>query len=272
MLVVDEAQSLPFDLLEEIRLLANMETSSDKLISLILAGQPELADRLNEQALRQLKQRVALRCELRPLTLSETAAYLAGRIRAAGGVGAQVFTREAVTLMHARSKGIPRTISVIADNALLSGFALGQRPVGFHVVREVCRDFHLDDEGGEVAARPAEAARAAETASAANPVPAPKADPLSTAQDSSTGDTNDAGDVVAVAQPPEAPVATVVPFGSAGSAASAGVDGLPGARRDETPKGEGTSDETGEPAPAAVPRTLFSAIVGNRRRFTFFRQ
>ena len=126
---MDEAQSLPLELLEEIRLLANIETNDEKLLSVIMAGQPELADRLNDQALRQLKQRVALRCDLRPLTLQETAAYLAGRIKAAGGVGAQVFTREAVTLIHERSQGIPRTISVIADNALLSGFALEQRPV-----------------------------------------------------------------------------------------------------------------------------------------------
>ena len=78
--------------------------TSDKLLSVILAGQPELAERLNDPSLRQLKQRVALRCELRPLTLQETAGYMAGRIRAAGGVGAQVFTREAVTLIHERSQ------------------------------------------------------------------------------------------------------------------------------------------------------------------------
>ena len=143
-LIVDEAQSLPPELLEEIRLLANIETDDEKLMSLILAGQPELAVRLNAPDLRQLKQRIALRCELKPLSLPETATYLAGRIRAAGGVGAQVFTREAVALIHERSHGLPRTINVIADNALLSGFALGQRPVGRQLVREVCLDFDLD--------------------------------------------------------------------------------------------------------------------------------
>jgi general secretion pathway protein A len=160
-LVVDEAQSLPLELLEEIRLLANIETNDRKPLSVIIAGQPELADRLNEASLRQLKQRVALRCELRPLTLQETAAYVAGRIRAAGGVGAQVFTREAVTLIHERSRGIPRVISVIADNALLSGFAIGQRPVTSGTVREVCRDFDLDGtsespDAGSEAPAPAE--------------------------------------------------------------------------------------------------------------------
>ena len=142
-LVVDEAQSLPRDILEEIRLLANIETNERKLLSVILAGQPEVTALLNDAALRQLKQRIALRCELRPLSLQETAGYLAGRIRAAGGVGAQVFTREAVTLIHDRSLGVPRTISVIADNTLLTGFAVGQRPVNSATVREVCRDFDL---------------------------------------------------------------------------------------------------------------------------------
>ena len=143
-LLVDEAQSLPRDILEEIRLLANIETNERKLLTVILAGQPEVTALLNDPTLRQLKQRIALRCELRPLTLQETAGYLAGRIRAAGGVGAQVFTREAVTLIHERSSGVPRTISVIADNALLTGFAVGQRPVNSATVREVCRDFDLE--------------------------------------------------------------------------------------------------------------------------------
>jgi general secretion pathway protein A len=142
-LIVDEAQSLSLELLEEIRLLANIETDDEKLMSVIIAGQPELAARLNDEALRQFKQRVALRCELRPLERAETAAYIAGRIRAAGGVGSMVFTREAVGLIHDYSRGIPRTVSVIADNALLGGFAAGQHPVGSVIVREVCKDFDL---------------------------------------------------------------------------------------------------------------------------------
>lgn len=149
-LVIDEAQSLPRDILEEIRLLANIETNERKLLSVIMAGQPEVTSLLNDDSLRQLKQRVALRCELRPLTLQETAGYIAGRIRSAGGVGAQVFTREAVTLIHEQSRGIPRTISVICDNALLTGFATGQRPVNSSTIREVCRDFDLN--GSDAAA------------------------------------------------------------------------------------------------------------------------
>jgi general secretion pathway protein A len=142
-LVVDEAQSLPLELLEEIRLLANIDTNHEKLLNVIIAGQPELASRLNEDALRQLKQRVALRCELRPLTPQETAVYLTGRISAAGGVAAQVFTREAVALIHGRSRGIPRIISVIADNALVTAFAVAQKPVTSQIVLDVCRDFDI---------------------------------------------------------------------------------------------------------------------------------
>jgi general secretion pathway protein A len=142
-LIVDEAQSLPLPLLEEIRLLANIETNERKLLSVILAGQPELADRLNEQSLRQLKQRVALRCDLRPLTATETAGYIAGRLLIAGGVGATIFTKQAVGAIHEHAAGIPRTVSVIADNALLGGFGAGERPVSSQTVRTVCRDFAL---------------------------------------------------------------------------------------------------------------------------------
>jgi general secretion pathway protein A len=148
-LVIDEAQALPTEILEEIRLLANMETATRKLLPVVLAGQPELADRLNEPGLRQLKQRIALRCELKPLDLPDTAAYIASRIRTAGGDPANIFTRQAVTLIHEYSRGLPRTISVMCDNALMSGFALDQRPVDGDIVLEVCRDFDL---GGGAAA------------------------------------------------------------------------------------------------------------------------
>jgi general secretion pathway protein A len=90
-----------------------------------------------------LKQRIAMWCELRPLTLGETAMYLLGRIRAANGDPQQVFTLEAVTLIHEASSGIPRIINVIADNALVAGCAAEQRPVGAQIVGEVCRDFRI---------------------------------------------------------------------------------------------------------------------------------
>ncbi len=146
-LVIDEAQSLPHDLLEEIRLLANIETATEKLLPIVLAGQPELADRLNHQSLRQLKQRVGLRCQLQPLDLGETGHYITARVKVAGGEAPTMFTRDAVFQIYDRSRGIPRTISVICHNALISAFALNSRPVTAEVVREVCQDFDFAASG-----------------------------------------------------------------------------------------------------------------------------
>ena len=154
-LIVDEAQSMPHELLEEIRLLGNIETATTKLLNIVLCGQPELAVRLNDTSLRQLKQRVALRCELRPLSLPETAAYISGRLRIAGGAPGNIFTREAVIAIYQASGGIPRTINVLCDNALIGGFAAQVKPVPVEIVEEVCRDFDL-------AARPATAPPALE--------------------------------------------------------------------------------------------------------------
>ena len=142
-LIIDEAQVVPDDLLEEVRLLANIETPTHKLLSIVLAGQPELASRLNQASLRQLKQRVALRCELKPLEARESAEYIASRIRVAGGDPAVLFTRAAVDAIVERSGGIPRLISVLCDNALISGFAADRRPVTRDLVEDVCRDFDL---------------------------------------------------------------------------------------------------------------------------------
>jgi general secretion pathway protein A len=144
-LVVDEAQSLPHELLEEIRLLTNTETPSGRSVAVALVGQPELALRLNEGNLRQLKQRIALRCELQPLDLRETAAYIAARVRIAGGNADMLFTRDAVVAIHEHSGGIPRTVSVICDNALVNGFAADVKPVSRDLVLEICRDFQLDN-------------------------------------------------------------------------------------------------------------------------------
>jgi type II secretory pathway predicted ATPase ExeA len=169
-LLVDEAQSLPDELLEEIRLLSNLETATVKLLPTVLIGQPELADRLNQTSLRQLKQRVALRCTLAPLDLRETAAYIAKRIRVAGGDGASIFTREAVQAVYERSHGIPRTVNVICDNALVSAFALDRRIVGQDIVLEVCRDFDL--------AGPAAFEHAGPTLRLGTLAPAPAAGPV----------------------------------------------------------------------------------------------
>jgi general secretion pathway protein A len=230
-LVVDEAQSLPLDLLEEIRLLANIETAEGKLLSVVLAGQPELAVRLNEQELRQLKQRIALRCELRALTRDETLIYVAGRIRAAGGVAGQLFTREAVMLMHERAAGIPRTISVIADNALVSGFALSQRPIIAATVVEVCRDLDLAEHSGDEA--PTSAAPAM-----------PSAD--------------------------EGSRAAKVAVGHAAASESTRLLTFAGATAEPAPAGPITAADSGSSEEAGDDAAPFGSVAGKRRLFRFF--
>jgi general secretion pathway protein A len=153
-LVIDEAQSLSVELLEEVRLLANIETQTEKLLPLVLAGQPELRERLNAPDLRQLKQRITLRCEIAPFSLVETAAYITARVRVAGGDAARLFTRDAVMLIHERSRGIPRIISVICDNALVTGFGLARRQVDREMVLEVVRDFDFVESPAPVAQNP----------------------------------------------------------------------------------------------------------------------
>lgn len=171
-LVIDEAQSLGLELLEEIRLLANMETPSAKLLPLVLAGQPALSTRLEEPDLRQLKQRVTLRCELEPLDLTGTAGYMTRRIATAGGVATRIFSREAVMLIHQCSGGIPRTINVICDNALVSGMALGHQNIGWAIVAEVCRDLRLHPGGGDVQRQQTGALDGSQTPGQRPPAPA----------------------------------------------------------------------------------------------------
>jgi general secretion pathway protein A len=170
-LVIDEAQSLSVEILEEIRLLANIETPTEKLLPLVLAGQPELRDRLNEPTLRQLKQRVTLRCEIGPFTLEEMSAYISARLSAAGGNPRRLFSREAIALIHERSRGIPRLINVVCDNALLTGFGLGRTLIDRATVLEVIHDFDLaapdpETPSDAAAPRPADRAAGSEQASA----------------------------------------------------------------------------------------------------------
>jgi general secretion pathway protein A len=174
-LVVDEAQSLSTALLEELRLLANIETPTEKLLPLVLAGQPKLADRLDELELRQLKQRVTLRCELVPFTMLETAGYIATRIATAGGVPAQMFTRDAITLIHESSGGIARSINVICDNALLNAMALGRRLVDRANIVEVCDDLRLH--GSRMRQLPTPPAAREQSKAAESSVAAPSAEP-----------------------------------------------------------------------------------------------
>lgn len=136
-LVVDEAHLLPRHLLEEIRLLLNFETNREKLLQVILCGQPELHDLLSQPELRQLKQRVSLKCSIKTLTPHETGEYIRWRLRIAGCADENLFEPEAIKLAHRFSGGIPRIINNICDNSLLTGFSEGSTRITAEIVRDV---------------------------------------------------------------------------------------------------------------------------------------
>lgn len=128
---IDEAQDLHPGVMEQIRLLSNLETDQHKLLQIVLSGQPELRDLLNRHELRQLKQRISVRCHLSPLNVTETAEYIAHRLRVAGAEdGAVQFAPEAVSLIFAHAKGTPRLINTICDRAMLAGYVAGTRLIG----------------------------------------------------------------------------------------------------------------------------------------------
>jgi len=144
LLVVDEAHHLSPEILEEIRLLTNLETSQRKLLQIVLAGQPELDQKLDSHELRQLKQRIALRCHLEPLNLNENREYMRRRLRIAGApAAAEVFSGPAIEAVFRHSRGIPRLINTICENALLSGYARHAATVTSEIVDDVARDLRL---------------------------------------------------------------------------------------------------------------------------------
>ncbi len=136
-LIIDEAQNLDPDLLEEVRLLTNLETPKSKLLQVILMGQPELNDVLNRSQFRQLKQRVSLRYHMQPLNKEEMKDYIKKRLRIAGAVQTSIFTPKALEEIYKYSKGIPRLINIVCDNALLIGYANGQKILRDSTIREV---------------------------------------------------------------------------------------------------------------------------------------
>jgi type II secretory pathway predicted ATPase ExeA len=144
-IVVDEAQNLSWDLLEEIRLLTNLETASEKLVQIVLSGQPELEEKLRDPNARQLRQRVSLWCKTRPLTGEQTRAYIAERLRIAGA-SQPVLLPEAVQLVHRYSKGIPRVINLICEHAMISAYVEGIKPIPARIVEAVSRELDLDDQ------------------------------------------------------------------------------------------------------------------------------
>ena len=141
-LIVDEAQGLKPELLEEIRLLSNLETSRSKLLQIVLLGQPELDKTLSQPGFRQLRQRINLRYHLPPLSEKETKEYIGKRLRIAGAKE-PIFTEKAIKQIYLKSGGIPRLINILCDNALLNGYALDQKMGGERSVKEVAKDLYL---------------------------------------------------------------------------------------------------------------------------------
>jgi type II secretory pathway predicted ATPase ExeA len=146
-LIIDEAQNLSMELLEEVRLLTNLETSTEKLLQIVLSGQPELEQKISQPQLRQLRQRIMLRSKTVPLTSEQTQGYITQRLHIAGADARPIFTPEAIETIHKYARGIPRVINLLCEHSLITAMAEGQRPVPAGIVEGVAREFelHLSD-------------------------------------------------------------------------------------------------------------------------------
>jgi general secretion pathway protein A len=143
-LIIDEAQGLSPHVLEEIRLLSNFESDTAKQLQIVLTGQPELRDVLNNPELRQLKQRVALRCVIRPLpNIEETDRYITSRLLVAGAQHIDIFSPGAIDYIFRCSEGIPRNINNLCDNALLAGYAAGEKTINRAIIEEIAESFDM---------------------------------------------------------------------------------------------------------------------------------
>lgn len=140
-LIIDEAQNMPVETLENLRMISNIETSKDKLIQILLVGQPELERMLDLNELRQLRQRIAVRCKIAPLNKKESLAYVQHRMSKAAAKSDHIFTKSALRQILREAKGIPRTINILCDNALITGFGYQQKPISTKIAKEVITDF-----------------------------------------------------------------------------------------------------------------------------------
>ncbi len=140
LLIIDEAQDLTDELLEQVRLLSNLETDNCKLLQIILFGQPELRDRLNNPRLRQLRQRITVRYHLLPLSRHEVIQYVQHRIHVSGGNGTPRFTRPALWRVYRYSQGIPRLVNAVCDKALLAGYVQQSERIDFRMVGQAVRE------------------------------------------------------------------------------------------------------------------------------------
>jgi general secretion pathway protein A len=145
LLIIDEGQNLSTEMLEEVRLLSNLETPTSKLLQILLVGQPELNDILAKPELRQLRLRIVLRHDLRPFDAAELSHYVEERLRLAGYSGKGIFNRSAMKELFVVTGGVPRLVNVVCDGALLTGYARGLSTLGREAIREVARDLRLCD-------------------------------------------------------------------------------------------------------------------------------
>ncbi len=139
-LIIDEAQDMTDELLEQVRLLSNLETDDRKLLQIVLMGQPELRDRLNSYRLRQLRQRITVRYHLPPLSAFEVNQYVQHRLEVSGANGVPHFTRPALWRVYHYSKGIPRLVNAICDKALLAGFVQQSEKIDFRMIGRAVRE------------------------------------------------------------------------------------------------------------------------------------
>jgi general secretion pathway protein A len=144
-LIIDEAQNLTSPVLEEVRLLTNLETPTEKLLQIILAGQPELEEKLMLPELRQLRQRIMLRCKTSALTSEQTGAYIAERLRVGGSNGQSIFSAKAIETVYLYSLGIPRVINLLCEHALINAYAEQQRPIEPKIIEDIAHEFQLDE-------------------------------------------------------------------------------------------------------------------------------
>jgi general secretion pathway protein A len=152
-LIIDEAQYLSTEVLEDIRMVSNVELAHSKLLQIILAGQPELGEKLGRHELRQLRQRIGLVVRLQPLTFQETGQYIAHRLQGAGHAGGRIFTHRALRRIYRASEGIPRLINVICDKALVLGYGADARQITARMVKEVVKDWSVFGSGIATAPR-----------------------------------------------------------------------------------------------------------------------
>lgn len=143
-LIIDEAQNLTFPVLEEIRLLTNLETATEKLLQIVLSGQPELEEKLKLPQLRQLRQRIMLRCQTSVFTQEQTHDYIGERLRIAGADSQPIFSEKAIETVQLYSLGIPRVINLLCEHSLVNAYTEQQRPIQPEIVEEVAREFQLD--------------------------------------------------------------------------------------------------------------------------------